>query len=70
MTNWQERSKAKMDRKRSALEARGYAPAEANGLVEWALRMAQGSTPPEKNVDEFLRELDRKLAACDRLVKR
>jgi hypothetical protein len=70
MINWQERSKAKMDRKRSALEAKGYAPGEANGLVDWAFRMAQGSAPPEKNSDEFLRELDRKLATCDRLVKR
>jgi hypothetical protein len=59
-----------MDRKRSALEAKGYSAAEADGLVGWAFRVAQGSTPPEKNADAFLRELDRKLAACDRLVKR
>jgi hypothetical protein len=70
MMNWQERSKAKMDRKRAGLEAKGYSSEEASGLVEWAFRTAQISSPPEKSSDEFLRELDRKLAACDRLVKR
>jgi hypothetical protein len=70
MTNWEERSKAKMDRKHRSLEAKGYAPGEADGLVEWALRSARGSSPPEKNSDEFLRELDRQLAVCDRFAKR
>jgi hypothetical protein len=70
MTKWQERSQAKIYKKRRGLEAQGSTSADASALVEWALRTARNNAPPERNSDEFLRELDRQLAACDRLVKR